>query len=425
MSRFKDTIFISVMVALASQLYIGLNNDDFRFSAGIIFLSIFLHQNESVKPISTAIVSGFMVYFLRLVTFYLTSATFEGVVLSFQIEILFYTFYGIIYMILTGSFGKKNLNHLFFIMFTSDLGANMVELVIRILLGSSTFQAQYAATLFAVAIIRASVAFIILLMIKQYGLLLVKEEHEERYRRLLWLTSQLKTEMYWMKRNTENIERIMSKSYNLYEVINGNMESESWATRALDITKDIHEIKKENSLAVRGITEITEGELRDTEMYLEDIFKILRESLAREVKSTGKEVELNFHIQDNLCTDKHFYLMSVLRNLLINAIDAVSPETRGGKVELRYFIEEDTHVFTIADNGKGMEEELLDHIFSPGFSTKIDYDTGEINRGLGLSIVADILKEEFRGSVSVDSKTGHGTEFRIRIPKDGLRGACK
>ena len=67
----------------------------------------------------------------------------------------------------------------------------------------------------------------------------------------------------------------------------------------------------------------------------------------------------------------------------------------------------------------GIDEEYLPTIFMPGFSTKINYETGQVSRGLGLSLVKDIVESELGGSISVTSEDGC-TDFTIRIPKENL-----
>ena len=64
----------------------------------------------------------------------------------------------------------------------------------------------------------------------------------------------------------------------------------------------------------------------------------------------------------------------------------------------------------ITDNGGGMDKEISDHIFEPFFSTKF---TG---RGLGLSIVAGILKAH-QGTMTVQSIPGRGTTIRFFLPE--------
>jgi len=61
MKRFKKLIGASVVVALASQINIGILNTDFRISAGIVFLAIYLYYNKDLKPIETGLISGIAV----------------------------------------------------------------------------------------------------------------------------------------------------------------------------------------------------------------------------------------------------------------------------------------------------------------------------------------------------------------------------
>jgi signal transduction histidine kinase len=74
----------------------------------------------------------------------------------------------------------------------------------------------------------------------------------------------------------------------------------------------------------------------------------------------------------------------------------------GDKVEVR-----------IKDNGTGMPEEVREKVFLPFFTTK---PTGE-GTGLGLSISYDIIVQEHKGTIRVESKENEGTEFIIELPK--------
>ena len=67
----------------------------------------------------------------------------------------------------------------------------------------------------------------------------------------------------------------------------------------------------------------------------------------------------------------------------------------------------------------GIAPEYLPTIFEPGFSTKINFETGKVSRGLGLSLVKDIVEEELGGVISVKSQNGC-TDFTIRIPRKNL-----
>ncbi len=53
-----------------------------------------------------------------------------------------------------------------------------------------------------------------------YRTLLKNEEHENRYRRLFLMTTGLKNEIYFMRKNSEEIESVMANAYKLYEKLN-------------------------------------------------------------------------------------------------------------------------------------------------------------------------------------------------------------
>jgi two-component system, NtrC family, sensor kinase len=67
----------------------------------------------------------------------------------------------------------------------------------------------------------------------------------------------------------------------------------------------------------------------------------------------------------------------------------------------------------IRDNGIGIPAENRDQLFQPFFTTK---PTGE-GTGLGLSISYDIVTQQHRGTIEVNSKEGQFTEFTIRLPR--------
>ena len=71
----------------------------------------------------------------------------------------------------------------------------------------------------------------------------------------------------------------------------------------------------------------------------------------------------------------------------------------------------------IRDNGKGITPEVLDKIFNPFFTTK---PAGE-GTGLGLSISHDIIVQQHRGELKVETETGSYAEFIIILPKNKFR----
>jgi signal transduction histidine kinase len=104
-------------------------------------------------------------------------------------------------------------------------------------------------------------------------------------------------------------------------------------------------------------------------------------------------------------------IIQVLINLLSNARDAMLD---GGMVTLRTRQTPTTAVIEVADQGVGIPPENTDKIFDPFFTTK---SLGEKSGlGLGLSIVADIVRAH-KGAIEVHSDgPGHGATFTVTLP---------
>ena len=66
---------------------------------------------------------------------------------------------------------------------------------------------------------------------------------------------------------------------------------------------------------------------------------------------------------------------------------------------------------SVADNGNGIPQKVLDKIFQPFFTTK---PTGQ-GTGLGLSLSYDIVKAH-GGELRVETREGEGSEFIILLP---------
>lgn len=73
----------------------------------------------------------------------------------------------------------------------------------------------------------------------------------------------------------------------------------------------------------------------------------------------------------------------------------------------------DKVVISVKDNGNGIPKHVVDKIFQPFFTTK---PTGE-GTGLGLSMSYDIITKGHGGELTVETKEGQGTTFKIIIPK--------
>ena len=99
----------------------------------------------------------------------------------------------------------------------------------------------------------------------------------------------------------------------------------------------------------------------------------------------------------------------VVLAMVINAIDALPNE---GNLWISTRAKGEWMELTIRDDGTGIPEEHLAHIFEPFYTTK---ESG--GSGLGLAISQNIV-ERHGGHIEVQSEAGKGTTFRIMLPVD-------
>lgn len=135
----------------------------------------------------------------------------------------------------------------------------------------------------------------------------------------------------------------------------------------------------------------------------------IKDIIALEKKSIDdKEINIAVNCDDNLefCT-KIESLTHIILNLLTNAVESVH---LGGSIIIDCYKIHNYLYIDFKDNGEGIEEQNLEHIFNPFFTTK---KAGK-GTGLGLYIAYNEL-QKINGEITVKSKVGEGTEFKLKF----------
>jgi two-component system, NtrC family, sensor kinase len=105
----------------------------------------------------------------------------------------------------------------------------------------------------------------------------------------------------------------------------------------------------------------------------------------------------------------------VFMHLLNNAIDCVMEHNLPHpvlRIKTAILVEKEQLQIQIWNDGPAIPKEIQDRIFDPFFTTK---PIGQ-GTGLGLAISHRIIEEKHGGTISVESKPGHGTTFSLCIP---------
>ncbi|MDI6727004.1 MAG: response regulator [Smithellaceae bacterium] len=152
--------------------------------------------------------------------------------------------------------------------------------------------------------------------------------------------------------------------------------------------------------------------------YPVEISEILINALRQtEDKAKDKNIAISLHHPEGntggqVLADKAAMTV-VFENLIDNAINYTPP---GGRVDLSI---EDGEIFltvSVGDNGIGMSDEEIDRIFDDFYRAKNDYTVHMPGTGLGLSLVKRLV-DIHQGRVSVKSRLGEGSVFKVNLPK--------
>ncbi len=419
MNRLRHTLLIAFCVALASQFNLSYFVKGFIITLSVILLPVFLYNYSELNSIIVGFATGIISPLFRGIIVYLGN---KDLNLTFELvgpDVFFYFTYGLVFHCIYSKSLKKDTSRFVLSAFACDFLSNIVEMSIRTRVSDMSF--HIIKDLVTIATIRAIIVLGIVISMKYYRSFLIKEEHESRYRKLMLLTSGFKSEIYFMNKNISLIEDVMKRSYNTYKMIFEGDYPNELKNISLDIAKDVHEIKKDYIRIIKGLEAISKDKIDYSKMNIKDIVKILEIDTKEYIKANNLDISINFSVRTDFYIEKHFYLMSILNNLINNGIEAIGKRTRG-KLSLIIYESAKDYIFEIRDNGKGIKEGDLDYIYNPGFSTKFDENTGNIERGIGLALVSDLTRGTFGGDISVSSEPGKGTIFRISISKETMEG---
>ena len=125
-------------------------------------------------------------------------------------------------------------------------------------------------------------------------------------------------------------------------------------------------------------------------------------------KRDDMTIKMSEPIEDLLVFADKNHLISILNNLLKNAIQSI-PNNRAGAITIDLYKKDDNAIIKVSDNGVGIPNEMKDKIFTPNFTTKSS------GSGLGLAISSNMI-EAFNGKMYFDSIEGVGSKFYISIP---------
>ncbi len=131
-----------------------------------------------------------------------------------------------------------------------------------------------------------------------------------------------------------------------------------------------------------------------------------------------QSITINFDTPENL-PDIHLNrprLRQILAGIILNSVQSFP--SAGGTITIKIRVQkksdESNLLISIKDDGSGVSDEVLPHVFDPFFSTR----PREVNLGIGLTIARKIL-HEWDGNIDIQSEETGGTEVIVTLPIHG------
>lgn len=202
-------------------------------------------------------------------------------------------------------------------------------------------------------------------------------------------------------------------------LIDGAWRDEELAPRFLEVAQSETDrmIRMINDLL--HLSRIDSGK-SELEKELIDITALFAQVLNRfEMLIQSEELrDKNYQIEKKLLTEAIFVdvdadrIVQVLDNIMNNAVN-YSPE--GGTISCQMKIENDYVIMSIKDNGIGIPEEDLKHIFTRFYRVDHARSRAMGGTGLGLAISREVI-EQHEGMIWAESENRKGTTFYVALP---------
>lgn len=409
MENSKKYLITVIAITLIGELYFYPFHGSFRFSAGVVAFSLMLLLIDDFNIIILAVYTGITVFVFRFIIEYLsTDVEITAIVAENLPSSIYYILYGILAWFFTIRKNRVNPYLTIVTLFSIDVLCNITEAVIRNNLNSYLFK-----FIIIIGLIRSIASCGIFILIENQNNIIRKKEHQKRYIQLNTLVSNIQAELFYLKKSTSDIENVMDKSYSLYK---NNKNNKHISEEALDIARDVHEIKKDYYRVLSGFENFLRAFETNETMSFKDLSFIIEGNGKRYIDENNKDIKLSVIINDNIYVKKYYSLFTILNNLIINSIDAIKGK---GNIKVEQNITDGFIELTIVDDGAGIDNSLIPYIFNPGFTTKYNEKTGNSSTGIGLSHVKNII-DELNGDIKVSS-INMATEFKIVIPIDSLK----
>ncbi len=158
-------------------------------------------------------------------------------------------------------------------------------------------------------------------------------------------------------------------------------------------------------------------ELPLKELEVHELLLDVAEVFSVQIESRGGTLHIGLDAEETWIRANATHMTNILHNLLENAVKYNDP-SRPSVIGIYTFNEADQVVIRIEDNGIGIPQESLRHIFDRYYRVPRGYRHDVKGFGIGLAYVYAVIKH-FGGRITAERREGGGTAMNIRLPYIG------
>ncbi|MFD0695668.1 ATP-binding protein [Paenibacillus sp. GCM10027628] len=413
-------MLVAIVTAIAGEFKITpFSGEMFRIGLGSSAFLLCLLLMRHLPYAYSGLITGITVLLFRTVEDGITSAgmfSLGGSIQTHFSSALYYIAYGIAMSRIRGKWPELHPFLLGVCLSAIDIVSNELELLARSFIFDRPYMYSEQWMLITVtAIVRSYFVVGIYSSVTISQMRALHSEQQKRIEKMLNTNSGLYGEVFYLQKSMDTIEQITAKSHNLYEKVNGS-GLKSYSRTILEITQQIHEVKKDSQRILAGLLKLFDRDIA-SEMRLAEVVEFSIKSNRGYSAMLGKDIEFHSEIRTDYLTDHFIPLLTVLNNLISNAVEAIEVQ---GKILIRAYEQGDATVLVVSDTGTGIAEQAKGMIFEPGFTTKFNQE-GFAATGIGLSHVRDII-HALGGDIHLQSgEQISQTTFVITLLTDTLK----
>lgn len=402
---FKRYAPLALLVALFSEIHFYPLSGTLRLSLGIVLIHLIGLVRDDVNLPLLTVISGVIIGAERFATQTLVMDQSPIIALAFvRPALVYYGCFAALHMVID----LRNHRHYMFrciaVMAFIDALSNSSEALLR-----SDVNAKLIQIVILAGVLRALIAYVLFAAWEQQSLFIQNQEHQKRYVQLTILAADVETELFYLRKSADQIESVMRQSYKLYDELPDTISSKN---NALEIAREVHEIKKDYLRVLSGFDDFINKLENIDELSLTEILTIVKSSSEKSVLQAGKKIKITLTQNGDFMIKRYLNIFTILNNLVDNSISASSDK---GLIHIEAVVDDTTLSLKVEDDGSGISDGLEEVIFNPGFTTKYDPQSGKASTGIGLSHVKNLV-DEMHGQINVTSTKGEGTLFSIVLP---------